>query len=119
VVAGPNGSEDVLCPAEIDFDGAARLLDDPAHANGCSQVKDRVARRCQVLDERPLEDASLGKVKAGPLEMGSDVLEAPCGEVVEYPDFVAVEQEPIDQVRPDEARTTRDKCPHRLASSAG
>ena len=68
-------------------EGQARIAWAAGQMPVLAQIRERFAA------ERPLEDASLGKVKAGPLEIGTDVLKAPCGEVVEYPDFVAVEQE--------------------------
>ena len=96
--------EDDLGPFQVRDEGVNRLLDDQPNPTR-SEVVDDVALVHELVHDRGLEHRVDDEVEVVARHQVLDVAHRPGREVVERIDLPAVVQQPLAEVRPDEARS--------------
>ena len=83
------------------------VLDRPQHGSMSGLMEHHV----DVL-HRLLDLCLVGDVRLDQIGLGRDVLLVTGGQVIEHANVVAVSDQPVSQIRSDEARAAGDKCSH-------
>src|SRR5205807_2523556 len=106
-------AQDGLCSRNVCADGAERVLDYIPDADRSGQMKDNIAFLDQALDNRGVENTVVDESEAGLSQVMADVLDPPCGQIVEAADLIPAPQKLIDEIGPHKTSAPRYECPHR------